>query len=530
MRENKIKLREGIYLAPFICGFFYFMYIFIKVPVIDDRWMESWAYYDLQDTWRVLFTQIRWMQGANARVFSNLFSVLFDKNVYVRGMLNAFMLMAFCYLSTFGFRKCLEMDGRKKAFLSLLSVALIAFVSWNIKIEVYLYATTLYLSSVLVVLVNIMLLYKCFYRGHGEKKEFVVLYMFQLGTLLWLENVSLVLAGICTLNVFILYLTEHKINKRALASMIISIIGLLIMYIDIKIAAPGRFGGGAAKNFDYSHITEFIYDNIYIILVLILLTNYFFHEIFKKEKKRVLVLAYIFLDVLSVAAILLVLKSIYEIISADLWVEIPYAWAPFKWQIVDDFFYKINRLFEIMLIPSAVLFLVFLVVILYKLNRIYDGGAMLVAVLLSFAFQCMYYGGAGRIESLTIFGIISLILLLAGNMELKAKSPINRFIFRMVSVCIFACALIQFDSLHMFVHSQAEIGEERQHIAELVHEEQLLGRWDYSETVVMPAFSETIDGRCLLGPPNPEKGNPYYDYGIIQRYYDLDPQTKIIFE
>ena len=58
MRENKIKLREGIYLAPFICGFFYFMYIFIKVPVIDDRWMESWAYYDLQDTWRVLFTQI----------------------------------------------------------------------------------------------------------------------------------------------------------------------------------------------------------------------------------------------------------------------------------------------------------------------------------------------------------------------------------------------------------------------------------------------------------------------------------------
>lgn len=82
MNKDLKKLSKNIYLLPFFCGFLYFVVIFIKVPVIGDRWMESWTYYDLQDIWRGLFTQAMWMQRANTRVFSNLFSMLFDKNIY----------------------------------------------------------------------------------------------------------------------------------------------------------------------------------------------------------------------------------------------------------------------------------------------------------------------------------------------------------------------------------------------------------------------------------------------------------------
>lgn len=525
MYNNLKLLKKNIYLLPFFCGFIYFLFIFIKVPIVADRWMEQITYYDLQDTWRVLFDQIRWMQKANARVFSNLLSLLFDKNVYVRAVLNALMMMAFCYLGAYGFRDRSQMSGRKRMLLSVLSVGLTSFVSWNIKTEVYLYATTLYLSSALVVLVNLILLFKCFYVEQAEHKYVTVLYIVQLGTLLWLENVSLVLAGVCTLNAFILYIKEHKINKKALASMAISIIGLLIMYIDVKIAAPGRFGGGVADNFDYYCIVQFVYDNIYVILILILLVNYLFHRIFKTGKMRML--ATVFLDILSMAAVLLTLKNIYEIISAGLWIKIPYDWAPFRWQIVKDLFCGLEQLYTVMLVPVTAIFLAILIIVLYNLDIIYEGGAVLISIMISFAFQCMYFVGAGRIEFLTVFGLISMILLLAGGIQLRAENTIKKYVFGIVSSCILVMALIQFDSLYMFVHTQAKIEEERQHIAELVRNEQLLGRWDYSEIVIMPAFSETIDGRCLFS-PNPKRDGVHYN--IVLRYYDLDLRTEVIFE
>ncbi len=453
MNKNLKKLSKNIYLFPFLCGFFYFVVIFIKVPVVEDRWLEKVAYYDLQDTWRVLFTQVRWMQRYNARVFSNLFSMLFDKNIYVRAVLNAFMLMAFCYLSSFGFREYPEKDSHKQVFLSLLSVALIALVSWNIKAEVYLYAATLYLSSALVVLVMFVLLFRCFYRKQSNPKDYTVLCIFQLATLLWLENVSLVLAGVCTLNVLTLYLREHKINKRALVNMVISMIGLSIMYIDARIVVSGRFGNGAIaiENFDYSNIPLFVYNNIYVMLTLVLLVNYIFHQVFEKGKVRML--AGIFLNILSVAALVLVLKNIYEIISAELRVEVPYGWLPFRRQAIDDFFNSVDKLYFIMLVPAALVFIAILIIVLYRLGRIYEGVAILTAILLNFAFQSMYYVGAGRIESLTVFCIISLTLLLAGDIEPEVKNSVKKYGFRTIVAGIIILALIQFDSLHMFVHT-----------------------------------------------------------------------------
>ena len=120
-----------------------------------------------------------------------------------------------------------------------------------------------------------------------------------------------------------------------------------------------------------------------------------------------------------------------------------------------------------------------------------------------------------------------MILLLVGDIKLGTENAIKKYVFRIVSSCVLAMMLIQFDSLHMFGYTQAKIEEEHQQIAELVRNEQLLGRWDYSEIVIMPAFSETIDDRCSFS-PNPKRDGVHYN--VVLKYYDLDLRTEVIFE
>ena len=91
IKEHKVEI--GIYALIF--GTFFWIYC--TVPPVCDRLIERTVLYDLGNPIFYLFGQIRWFQNANARVLSNIFSIIIDRNIYVRAFVNALMMLGISY-------------------------------------------------------------------------------------------------------------------------------------------------------------------------------------------------------------------------------------------------------------------------------------------------------------------------------------------------------------------------------------------------------------------------------------------------
>lgn len=124
-----------------VLGTLYFFYIFYCAPPTGDRMMDGVLYYDLGDPWINIFGQVRWIQGANARVLSNIFSSIVDRNILIHACINALMVCGVVLLLKSILKNIYEKEISK--CVEVLMWCSLCLVSWSIKKEVYFYATTL---------------------------------------------------------------------------------------------------------------------------------------------------------------------------------------------------------------------------------------------------------------------------------------------------------------------------------------------------------------------------------------------------
>lgn len=521
-RENTLinNFKEIAYFFPFIGGGAYYFIIFITMPAILDRWMESFTHYDLQDAWRLVCTQYFWLKLANARIFSNLFSAIVDPNIYIRGIVDSFMLMLFCYLTVFGCRDKSKMSAKEKFVLSLTAVSLTTLVDWNTKQEVYFYAATLYISSVLLVTIIIVLMYRLFWADVKEE-SFAYLYIVLAVSALWLESVSFVATCLCAINMAALYIKRKKIDWKAVICFGISFIGLLVMYLSIKKSQGWRFTQSVRQNFSYESL-YFVQRNIGIIITFLVVINIVYHQRFKSRMIHKVI--YWILNIIIGFSIILGIENVYQVIAADVPDLDPnaFGWQTIEWSGGERFFLKIHQILETLFVLILVFLIIVLCLLFKKITKNVESIAVLFATLASLAMS--YKFGGGRIGHLAISMFIFLILTVFKNVNFETRNHCARRIMTAGFSLFLFVTFINCDTMYIYSHNQAEIASERQRVADLVRDEQLLGRWDYENmTAVMPRY-ESVFGADKT---NPDIASGYYY--IILKYYKLDNKTQLIF-
>lgn len=517
MKKIGNLLNEKFDILLFGATFLFFVYVFSVMPPIADRWMEGIAYYHTEDPWRFLFAQIRWMQIANARIFSNIFSAIVDRNIYVRAIINSLMIV----LSLIDIRKIC--GGRKNKYETIIMLSCLLFFSWGIKQEVYLYATTLYVSSVFLLVRAMKYLFNAFDNEMVDTRK---LYILEFFTSVWLENISVMVVVLSACLLLIYYIKNKKIHKELLISTCISILGLAVMYLTSKNATQGRLQEKVMPCLDWNRLFQLFYDNIGLFILCSILMCIVFIKYKRENGNRYLNYLQIFMwIIISALEIILASRQIYSIVSHDPkdyeYVKIVFGWSAFQRDVIENFY---GKLFSLASILFPFIFAVGVISYIYCMDIIRErvrGLIYLLMFIFGILIDVVGMQKGNRISYPGIFALVGMICLL-----LKHLDKMKEGIVGAICVVVFLFSIINAEQLLMTVYEAHEIEEERTAIANLVKDKQRLDEWDYDICVTMPKYDE----KKLFGKERLQPDESNFAYDILLKYYGLNKGTKIIFK
>lgn len=510
---------NGIFFAEFL----YFCFLFYTVPPINDRWMEGIGLDKLESLWRGIVTMLEWCTQANARFFSNIFSLIIDYNILVRSIVNAGMLTACSIIFS-------RLAGKDKRIFSVnfFSVIIFFLTSLQIKTEVYYYATTLYISGMFLALL-ILYLIKDIEKFSNDRKRLLGIYGLIFIGSMWIENISLGILAIC-FGMFMLMLLYNKVfNKYLLAATCVSFTGFILMFLSARLATNGRLDNGITGisidiYYKISYVCSILYSNAWSLLWICIVCFGVAKRV--KFKHRISMLAtrtYWMAGIIMSA--FMVFKLIYNIISSDpqdgSYVNLIYAWkkVDLSWiNTLFDFYGRVwLRIYPLFLIIGVGYLIYFAVKLKIEIILVMLLGAVAISSV------CLLYEGE-RIVASAVWLMDGIGLILWG-----AIASNIRFCVKKVAVylgCFFT--FMECGDEMLFLKQQVEVAKMREEIASEVKIWQNMGKWDENTIVHMPAFTEGT--RALLGEnrKNPDENDIYY--GLLLSYYGLDQNTKVVFK
>lgn len=514
-----------IYIVEFIIFFVWLCLI----PPICDRYMEA-EIGNIEGLFRYCFAQVRWVEKVNGRALSNIFSYLVDGNVlYIRAFVDSMLITTGSVLV---YKIAEKKDGEYKSLAKILSALAFFVVDWEIREEVYFYATTLYVSAFVIITAAVYLCKINETKGLTEREK-KMLYIFTFIGSVWLENCSIVLCALY--GVLCLYkgILKEKIMIyiKALA---ISIIGFILMFGSSMFGSMGRLNYYSSvwrfslrSSIDRSREILLNNNSIFLVLsfvmILVIITNR------QKIKKSWIVSAFLW-GIQCVFSVLFAIRQVYMFGAVDPvnveYAEEVYGWENFSDVTLDKIFGFIERIYVYIFPVLCFLLLVFSIYLFLRLKN-----AVLIAVV------CIFFSGllidvlglqqGARICSLSIFQMIGLIAILVMEIQ-PISASVGKIIQAMKIVFVVASAfVVELDT--EFVKQQYIVEQQRFEIADNVRVRQRMEEWDYNKYVVFPKYTPNGIGRAMLGEirTNPSHEDIYYDHFL--QYYGLDDKTKVIF-
>lgn len=509
--------------------------MFISVPPVCDRWMEGVEIFELGDVLRYLWSQLYWTSHINTRFFSNFLSYLVDNNCILHALINAMMLTSFSFISIYLNR---TENFRDKAIISTFSCFCLILVSNGIYKEVYFYASTLYLSSFLIVCIILVLNIRLAEELATKKDKLLLCIFIAIGSS-WLEsNIFPILAltgSICLIK----SLEQKKIDKKTLLPIALSIICAFSMLgIAYCIQPNSKLVQNAGHiTFMVEPLVDLIKNNCLLLIILsaVMIMNivHYKRTCPVTTKKRLLLVFQIIMWSLMLAVnLILEAQHIYNVIRTEPNDTLKglYGWYTVQNKSIESFFNTFMDISYIVFPICIILATISIIYMLYLTKRHLIGIPVLLMGCAGTVIVVLGLYSGERISSSAIFSLILLIGILVQNILIN-QSNANyvtkwwRGCFRTVS--LITCASVY--SVFIFLHSQNEVANKRQMIAEEVKKQQALGTWDYNSFVIMPVYSVSADGRELVGEDrkNPINRDAYYPF--LLRYYDLEADTKVIF-
>lgn len=516
MEEMKKRIKENILYV--IC-FLIFVYIFYMIPPVCDRWMEGFLV-EFEDPWRYVFCQYRWMQIANGRALSNLFSYFVDKNIIIHTIVNAFMMTGIFYL-------VYQMTKVKSIWRQLTIFACFFIIPWGLQREVYLYATTLFVSAAFLCVISSFLIIRIL-ENDGKNFEKLLCGFCVFLSSLWLESSSLTVLVMLFLLIFYHKMKKKKVKLCLYFYLIINIIGFAFLFYVAKFAESGRLKNGIGVTIGIGRISFFIqqYYALFFLLSIVVLLKLFSYS--KTKLRSVLIFMW---GIVGISTISYALRDIYFSISTDPILgnvedlKLIYGWKKFGFFDLSSFFEKFSELQAIIIFIVLGLSSILLFIFLEKKSELEN---YILSIGMGIGGSAIYFFGleSGNQDRVIFTGIIALIIFIS---ELISDEVVTKKITKTFIVAIVSIAIINCETLITVVNSANNIQQERLTIINEVKVRQALGEWNYNTVVKLPSFDGSSSHGLVGGQKlNPNGESVYYD--ILLKYYGLDERTLVEFE
>lgn len=337
---------------------------------------------------------------------------------------------------------------------------------------------------------------------------------------------------------------EHKcIDKKTIFPFILSIVcSFFMIAITFCVHKTGKLSRSGGKiHFTVEPFVDLIKDNcfLFVILSVLMIINVkkikgnhlklnSQNKIF--ENRLFHLFQIIIWAIILIGNLVLCGKYIYEILCTepDNALKTVYGWFSVQNNFIESFFDLFLEMFYLICPVFIVFAVISIIYVIYVNQKLLAGVSILLMGCAETIIVVLGLYPGDRITSGFIFSLILLIGLLIQNIQpQKDIGYINHL--RICFWCVGLIAFFNVYSIFMFLHEQNEVAAKRQFIAEEVKRQQILGMWDYNSFAIMPVYCASGSGMELVGETrkNPINADAYYPF--LLRYYDLDPDTKILF-
>jgi hypothetical protein len=517
---NIIKFIQNNYLFLFI--FFIFLYINLLTPPVGDDWEVG--------TW--------FSVGAGGNIITALHGIYYNwLHFNGRGLLN-FLMSYFCYFSFFwkffsasmicfivyAFSKIFKY---KYKYLSIaLSILFVLSVSNNIRMEVY---SIICANIAYLVPISSILLFLLFINNHLNKNYinektilkpnyifFISIFCLFISTLI--ENISIGFTGtLALLNIYI-FIKNKKFNKLFLFSLISSVVGTIFMLSSPGIRVSRELYNpilgiiGTLRQSLHNNINLIIFDNKFIFLCITLIT--FFGVISGDLKISNKYLKYLYLFFLSIISGIFIFPMLYSYLPIPHFLQQTYFLA-----LRFSNYFQVNRL----LISFFWLFYLIsfiLPITSFKQHRTQLLFIFFVGIFSLIPASLVTTVGA-RIITITVFMFIGIGSTFLSKINFS-KSQYKSIIFWIILFLIYIKTNILFVTYNNITQTQK--------IRQMLINDTLLlqhqRKWNFSQTLILPAFKENTLYPTSNPPPLRTNGH----YLFFKIYNQLDPKTKVIFD
>lgn len=487
-------LRKYMWMIRYGLIFVFAVYMFSSLPLIQDAWVGAEYYSSQENVVTAVRDAIISYNSDNGRVLAKIIVGFFERNKALLDLANSILFTVIVYWSTkiiFGDRR-LSKDciGELVSFLVMIAIPV------AVRREVYFYASMIYVFPILTFVLFLEYIQKIERNEQVSTVKLVALCVLNAG---WIEHV-----GLAFLSVLLVLFIWAFFKKKDYISVLTKGVVVSVLTFLIMMGSPGLRQNRSIKS--ESGLALLIQKNIALVvdtlvfqqwlIISILLVTFAFLQIYKKKNIS-------FLPVLNMILALLVISLRVHAFAKGARLEF------IGDAQINEAIYCILGMIVLILIFADVLVCRNMVVLLCYLCGIFSVTPIIITP--NFGYRICYFGVV----------CIGLLLIIFVKQLLEYISKYRKVILCIVAVLVF----IQVDSYSLTLERINGVQKERERIIEKVLMDQMMGDWNYDETVVLPRFS----AGDLYADACPSKYDDLIHYNCLLRYYHLDERTLIQF-
>lgn len=492
----------------FVFMFLLFSFINLSIPIINDGWGNHSVYDQLGGFLPLLRYMSSWYQWMNGRIVATVLCGFLERNKVLLDLVNAATMagISFCVCRLFD---C----TRQKIFVVLLSVTTFLLVPDSVRVEVYFYATTIYVFPILLILLFGLSLKKYLSSpSEFQRRDFIVMCVEAFACAAWIENISFGFTAAVWLIVLYRCLKNKKADASLLWVAVLSTVALLTLVL-----SPGIRLHRQVTSQNTSFFTT-LFNNLADMIQVIILSNLplmilfiaallfyisFNKKIFGSKMARTIYTFYL---------VFLLLLLAYQYLTPK------YGFPP-----VFAFLFPVSGRDVFGIVVWILIILSFYIPLFLSEDRVLFSLLYFIA-LFSLLPMCVVdsTNQGARIDSISIFMVCCLIV------GLFARTEISRNEIKKALVVACSCLLfLSADKYVLLCNQISDIQTERETLigdAVLLQRE---GKWDFNRVLTLPRFSR----QELPYGASPDEGTDeaIFHFPLLLSYYHLDSETKVAF-
>lgn len=471
--------------------------MFRFIPVINDAWASYFFYSGWGGLLEAVSDSTKRYLIVNGRILATIVCAFFEQNDILLDIgITATYVGIIWYISK-GY------EDNKRIFIATLTLASLLWVSTEIRVEVYFYATLIYLIPILIVTWAGDEFQNFVSKNNLLKKEKILAYTAIFIASSWIENVSVGVFCAITTIMFSVCIKNRKLNVKYCLLWLVSGLATFIILFSTVLTR-----------------TRVLVSDISLMNLATMNSAIMYHEIFDQQKVLIGFLAIIAATTVWNSTKNIWFKRTYaigmSIVSAVniLGFILSYIFPISFISKLNDILWKANGQSISAIIKCLIMVILFMIPIFIKKDFI-----KLLFLYLSGVFSLIPSlltpnNVASRISSFAVFMLIVVYIYLAGELRIKTLG------YKIVKVFIIVMLVLGVDKYFCIVGSIDYIQNIREFRIEAVKKEQALEKWDYNQVLHLPSFpgDKMYCGASFVDGIHAE---------VFKMYYGLDERTKI---